>query len=181
MNKRARITFEFEVDLDMVPGAYHQVEDWHTYVQQTLCHTATYNPTVKIISTEVKPSVYVEGKGWVAPTFDDIGVEEDSDSELSDRQRRLIVDYPITSNWKLSADACDYYRSQCNELRGARTGLGNSHIDRIYKSLFKHTAWMCNTDEEDLAIYDTMIEKDATGRECRPDPEETRPLPRDDY
>jgi hypothetical protein len=169
MNKRARITFEFEVDLDMVPGAYHQVEDWHTYVQQTLCHTTTYNPTVKIISTEVKPSVYVEGKGWVAPTFDDISVEE-SDPELSDNQQQWIKDYPLTSEWKLPAQACDYYRSQCNELHGIRTGLGNSHIDRIYQSLFKHTAWMCNSYEEERVIYHAM-----------PDPEETRSLPRDDY
>ena len=50
--QRTTILIKFEVDLDMVPGAWHEAEDWVEYVKQQLCNP-TYDSRVQILDTTV--------------------------------------------------------------------------------------------------------------------------------
>ena len=54
--QRAKITLEFSVDLDMVPGYLNKIEDWEDLAVKALSLNSSYNPEVKIISSEVSGS-----------------------------------------------------------------------------------------------------------------------------
>ena len=53
MKQRVRILASLEVDLDLVPGPYHQSSDWVNLVKSQLEIGKSYNPDVKIIEVEV--------------------------------------------------------------------------------------------------------------------------------
>lgn len=50
MTKRTKFTIEFEIDLDSVPGAFHQAEDWINRVTQQFEAQKHYHPTVKLVN-----------------------------------------------------------------------------------------------------------------------------------
>ena len=54
--QRAKITLEFSVDLDMVPGYLNKIEDWEDLAVKALSLNSSYNPEVKITSSEVSGS-----------------------------------------------------------------------------------------------------------------------------
>ena len=48
MTNRCKFNITVEVDLDIVPGMFHQSEDWKLVFTQALMQNAHYNPVVDI-------------------------------------------------------------------------------------------------------------------------------------
>ena len=67
MKQRAFINLTLAVDLDMVPGAGHQPEDFVTFIEQALKGAAHYHPEIKVSETAVISYTWDDDKGYVRP------------------------------------------------------------------------------------------------------------------
>jgi hypothetical protein len=64
MGKRTYITLTFSADLDPVPGAFDNVEDWKRFVMQTLASgPSSYDRKVEFLSVSEEPYVWRDNIG----------------------------------------------------------------------------------------------------------------------
>lgn len=51
--KKCKFTIEYEVDLDAVKGWGYEPEDWHALAMEPVTRQTPYNPSAKVVASEV--------------------------------------------------------------------------------------------------------------------------------
>jgi len=54
IQKRVKFTITFEVDLDLVPGVFHNASDWVNMVQRDFLRQTHYNACTSIVRAPVE-------------------------------------------------------------------------------------------------------------------------------
>ena len=69
--RRAVISVTLEIDMDALPGMFHQVDDWECVVRESLLRQSQYNPEVTFDKVQVKKgdTVLVESTPSVGQTY----------------------------------------------------------------------------------------------------------------